>query len=172
MIYQVETRYTAGIIFGIMAALTASFFTVVNGLFIRRIPSQLISFYELCGGFIALTIYLALAGNFNADFFTVSNSDWAWLLLLSVVGTAFPFMASINLMKKISPYTITLTINLETIYGIIFAYFIWKNDEVMTPGFYLGTLIILSVIFGNGLLKNYLKKVNKDVVYENSNLLQ
>jgi hypothetical protein len=62
-------------------------------------------------------------------------------------------------MKKISPYTVTLTVNLETIYGIIIAYILWKKDEAMTPGFYLGTLIILATIFGNSLLKKYFKKI-------------
>lgn len=158
MIFKVEIRYAWGIIFGMLAALTSSFFTVINGLFVRRIPSPVITIYELSGGFVALTIYLFFAGKFDQEFFEISNNDWAWLSLFSIVGTAFPFIASVNLMKKISPYTITLTVNLETIYGIIFAYFIWKKDESMTPGFYLGTLIILSVIFGNGLLKSYLKK--------------
>ncbi len=158
MIFKVETRYAWGIIFGMLAALTSSFFTVINGLLIRRIPSPVITIYELSGGFFALTLYLLFAGKFNYEFFEISTRDWAWLSLFSIVGTAFPFIASVNLMKKISPYTITLTVNLETIYGIIFAYFIWKKDESMTPGFYLGTLIILATIFGNGLLKNYLKK--------------
>ncbi|HEY0030844.1 MAG TPA: EamA family transporter, partial [Bacteroidia bacterium] len=83
---------------------------------------------------------------------------WGWLSILSVLGTAFPFIASVNLMKKISPYTVTLTVNLETIYGIIIAYILWKKDEAMTPGFYIGTLIILATIFGNSILKQYLKK--------------
>ena len=61
-------------------------------------------------------------------------------------------------MKKISPYTVTLTVNLETIYGIIIAFILWKKEEAMTPGFYIGTLIILATIFGNSLLKQYMKK--------------
>ncbi len=158
IIFKVETQYTAGIIFGIIAALTASFFTVINSLLVKRIPSPVIAIYELGGGFVSLSVYLLLTGQFNHDFFVVSSVDWQWLALFSIAGTAFPFIASINVMKKISPYTMTLTINLETIYGIIFAYFIWQKEEAMTPGFYLGTLIILATIFGNGLLKNYLKK--------------
>jgi drug/metabolite transporter (DMT)-like permease len=158
MIFQIEFKYAWGIIFGILAALTSSFFTVWNGLLIKRIPSAVISTYELAGGFLALTIYLLITRAFNADFFNVTSADWYWLLLFGIVGTAFPFIASVNLMKQISPYTITLTVNLETVYGIIFAYFIWKNEETMTPGFYLGTFIILSVIFGNALLKSYLRK--------------
>ncbi len=158
IIFKVETQYAAGIIFGIIAAFTASFFTVINSLMVRRIPAPVMTIYELGGGFASLTVYLFLSGQLNHNFFEVSSADWQWLALFSIAGTAFPFIASIHVMKKISPYTMTLTINLETIYGIIFAYFIWKKDEAMTPGFYLGTLIILATIFGNGLLKNYLKK--------------
>ncbi len=158
IIFKVETEYTAGIIFGIIAALTASFFTVINSLLVKRIPSPVIAIYELGGGFVSLSIYLLLSGQFNHDFFTLSSADWKWLAIFSIAGTAFPFIASIHVMKKISPYTMTLTINLETIYGIIFAYFIWQKEESMTPGFYIGTLIILATVFGNGLLKNYMKK--------------
>jgi drug/metabolite transporter (DMT)-like permease len=60
-------------------------------------------------------------------------------------------------MKKISPYTVSLTVNLETVYGIIIAYFLWRKDEAMTPGFYIGALIILATVFGNSILKRYLK---------------
>jgi drug/metabolite transporter (DMT)-like permease len=158
MIFKVETQYTAGIIFGMLAALTSSFFTVFNGLLVQRIPSSLIAIYELTGGFIVLSIYLLCTGELTGSFFAVSAGGWGWLSILSILGTAFPFIASVNLMKKISPYTVTLTVNLETIYGIIIAYILWKKDEAMTPGFYIGTLIILATIFGNGILKNYLKK--------------
>lgn len=158
MIFHVETQYTLGIIFGMLAALTSSFFTVFNGLLVRRIPSPVIAFYELTGGFLVLTIYLFFTGEFKPEFFSITPGAWGWLGTLSVLGTAFPFIASVNLMKKISPYTVTLTVNLETIYGIIIAFILWKKDEAMTPGFYLGTMIILATIFGNGLLKQYLKK--------------
>lgn len=158
MIFKVETQYALGIIFGMLAALTSSFFTVFNGLLVRRIPSSVIAFYELGGGFLALTIYLLFAGEFSTSFFDVKPMGLLWVSILSVLGTAFPFIASVNLMKKISPYTVTLTVNLETIYGIIIAFILWKKDEAMTPGFYVGTLIILAVIFGNALLKNYIKK--------------
>lgn len=158
MIFHVETRYALGIMFGILAAFTSSLFTVFNGLLVRRIPSPVITAYELGGGFVALTIYLVATGTLNQEFITIPYSDWVWLSVLSIVGTAFPFIASVNLMKHISPYTLTLTVNLETIYGIIIAYFIWKKDEVMTSGFYLGTFIILATIFGNALLKHYLDK--------------
>ena len=72
MIFKVETRYTLGIIFGMLAALTSSFFTVFNGLLVRRIPSSLIAIYELSGGFLVLTAYLFFKGEFTPIFFTLS----------------------------------------------------------------------------------------------------
>jgi drug/metabolite transporter (DMT)-like permease len=158
LIFKVETQYAWGIIFGMLAALTSSFFTVFNGLLVKRIPSPVIVTYELAGGFVMLSLYLLFAGEFKPQFFQINTTGLIWLILLATIGTAYPFIASVNLMKKISPYTVTLTVNLETVYGIIIAYILWKKDEAMTSGFYLGTFIILAVIFGNGILKNYLKK--------------
>jgi drug/metabolite transporter (DMT)-like permease len=157
MIFKVETQYSLGIIFGILAALTSSVFTVFNGLLVRRIPSPVIAIYELGGGFVALSVYLLFTGEYTPQFFELTPEGLGWLCILSVIGTAYPFIASVNLMKKISPYTVTLTVNLETVYGIIIAYLIWRKGEAMTPGFYLGTLIILATVFGNGLLKRYIK---------------
>jgi len=158
MIFKVETQYAWGIIFGMLAALTSSLFTVFNGLMVRRISSPVIAIYELSGGFIVLSFYLLFTREFTPQFFTITPNAWLWLSILSILGTAFPFIASVNLMKKISPYTLTLTVNLETVYGIVIAYFLWKQNESMTTGFYIGTFIILSTIFGNALFKQYLKK--------------
>lgn len=158
IIFKVETSYTLGIIYGILAALLSSVFTVFNGLLVQRIESSVISIYELGGGVLALTVYLFFKGEFTPEFFAVSPMGWLWISILAVLGTTFPFIASVNLMRKISPYTVTLTVNLETIYGIIFAYFIWEKEEEMTSGFYLGTFIILVTVFGNAVLKRYLKK--------------
>jgi drug/metabolite transporter (DMT)-like permease len=157
MIFKVEIRYMYGIIFGMLAAFTSSLFMVFNGLLVKRIPSSVITIYELGGGFLALSIYLLVNGKFTPDFFVITPPAWGWLLLFSIIGTAYPFIASVNLMKKISPYTVSLTVNLETVYGIIIAYFLWRKDEAMTPGFYIGALIILATVFGNSILKRYLK---------------
>ncbi|HEY1038793.1 MAG TPA: DMT family transporter [Bacteroidia bacterium] len=159
MIFQVETRYTLGIIFGVLAAATSSLFTVWNGLFVREIPSPVITLVELGGGFICLSLYLLFSGDFAPSFFQLPANDWWFLLLFSIVGTAFPFLASTNLLKKLSPFTITLTVNLETVYGIIFAYFIWRQSEQMTVEFYIATIIILLVIVLNAVLKTRLQNM-------------
>jgi drug/metabolite transporter (DMT)-like permease len=47
-----------------------------------------------------------------------------------------------------------LTINLEPIYAIILALFIFGDEEQMSATFYLGAFIVLSVVLLNGIIKN------------------
>lgn len=153
LIFSVQTEYCLGIIFGMLAALTSSLFTVWNGLLVRKTESPVITFYELLGGVLSLTLYLLFTGEFSREFFIVSGKDIFFLSIFCVVGTAFPFVASVNLLKRLSPYTVTLTVNLETVYGIIFAFLLWPDTEKMKPSFYVGAGLILMVIFANALFK-------------------
>jgi drug/metabolite transporter (DMT)-like permease len=153
LIFSVQTEYYLGIIFGMLAAFTSSLFTVWNGVLVRKIESPVITFYELAGGLISLSLYLLCTGEVSREFFVVSSTDLMFLSIFCVVGTAFPFVASVNLLKRLSPYTVTLTVNLETVYGIIFAFLLWPSTEKMKPSFYLGAGMILLVIFANALVK-------------------
>ncbi|MGV3585824.1 MAG: EamA family transporter, partial [Adhaeribacter sp.] len=74
------------------------------------------------------------------------------------VCTVYPFTASVRLMKKISAFTVNLSINLEPVYGILFAYFIFKDSEKMSGGFYLGAVIILFSVFSHSLIERYLNR--------------
>jgi drug/metabolite transporter (DMT)-like permease len=47
-----------------------------------------------------------------------------------------------------------LTINLEPIYAIILALFIFGDKEKMNPEFYLGACIVLGVVLVNGIISN------------------
>jgi drug/metabolite transporter (DMT)-like permease len=61
-------------------------------------------------------------------------------------------------MQFLSPFTVMLTINLEPIYGIILALFIFDDKERMSPVFYLGAGIILATVLLNALVKKREKK--------------
>ncbi len=92
------------------------------------------------------------------------TSDWIYLSILAVVCTAYAFIASVKVMKILTPYTVMLTTNLEPVYGILLAWFIFGSEEKMKPMFYVGALIILSTVIANGILKqraNIKKRVPK-----------
>ena len=72
--------------------------------------------------------------------------------------TAYPFVVATNLLKKMSPFTIVLTNNLEPVYGIVLALIIFGEKERMSLEFYLGAMVIFSCVLINGLIKNKIFK--------------
>ncbi len=158
LIFSIETHFWLGIVLGMLAAFTSSIFGVLNGLLVKTIQPAIISFYELLTAFIGLTIVLCCTQSFTPLFFSLDNNSIIGLLILSLVCTVFPFIASVNLSKYISPYTIVLTVNLETVYGIIWAILFYNENNEVKPTFYLGVCIILFAIFLNTYLKKWSDK--------------
>jgi drug/metabolite transporter (DMT)-like permease len=78
-----------------------------------------------------------------------------YLAILSSICTAYAFIASVKVMKYLSPYTVMLTINLEPIYGIILAVIVFHEKEKMSPQFYIGAFVILFTVILNGIVKHY-----------------
>ncbi len=162
LIFKVETQYALGMLLALLSAFMSVIFTLINGKLVKKEKSTLISFYELSIGVLLLSIYLGIKGEFTEDFFQLSQNDWIFIFILASFCTAYAFIAGVHVMKYISPYTVVLTVNLEPVYGIILAFFIFGESERMNPMFYVGALIIVITVIANGILKNKdrLKKQN------------
>ncbi|AWH85401.1 EamA family transporter [Flavobacterium album] len=152
------TYTNPGHYWGILLALSSAFlsatFSIINGKYAKEHNPVVISLYELMGGVFFFSLYLLFTGSFTADFFALSGLDWIWLFILGSFCTAYAFIASVQVMKFISPYTVMLTINMEPVYGIILALIVFKEKEKMGWTFYIGAIIILSTVIINGILKN------------------
>lgn len=155
IITQSELEYLSGIILGIISAFLSSFFAVMNGKFLEKHTATVISFYEFISGVAFITIYLIFSeSGFTTDFFLLHVSDIIYLLVLASICTAYAFIASVYVMRYISPYTVVLTYNLEPVYGIILAIIIFPEKEKMSLNFYIGAAIVIAVVMINGILKN------------------
>lgn len=158
IIFKVETEYVLGILLALISAFLSAVFSLINGKLAKKEDASVISFYELLTGAAAISLYLLVLsflgdGGFNFNFFNISAEDWMWLLILASVCTAYAFIASVAVMRHLSPYTIMLTINMEPVYGILLAFWVFGSDEAMAPGFYYGAAIILTTVILNGFLK-------------------
>ena len=162
IITQSEIKYLTGIILGISSAFLSSLFAVLNGSFLKQHSATVISFYEFLSGVFFISIYILCFGEgFSMDFFSLSQSDFGYLFILASVCTAYAFIASVYVMKMISPYTVVLSYNLEPIYGIIMALILFPEKEKMSASFYYGAIIIISVVLLNAILKNSRKLKRK-----------
>ena len=154
LIFNVESQYTLGIVYALIAAFLSALFTVLNGLYIQKHNAEIISFYQLFFGVAFITIYILFTTGFTAESFSLTNSDMLYLFILSSICTAYAFIVSVKIMKHLTPYTVMLTINLEPVYAIILALLIFGDKEKMSAPFYFGALIILITVITNGILKN------------------
>ncbi len=161
-----EFQYRWGILFSLIAAFLAAIYSLLNSNLVKTQDSTVISFYEIVSGAIILGIILC-ANNTLILPSEISAWQWLWLLLLGLLATSFAFIASVAVMKVLSPFTVSLTINLEPIYSIIIALLIFKEDEHMSPQFYLGALLIIATLFINAYMKR--KERKQKTSLENSN---
>ena len=152
MIFKTEFHYKEGIFFGILTALFGTIFSVFNGKIYGKTSSGNIIFYEIFAGFLILSFFYLVTGQIS-QLNEISYRDLSLILLLASVFTAFPMLESIKLMKYISPFTLILTVNLEPVYGIILAFFIFGDSEQMSPVFYIASLIMILAIIANGVIK-------------------
>ena len=160
LIFRFETKYTSGVIVALISAFLAGLFTVINKKMVVHQKASVISFYEMSGGLTIISIYLLFSGWGNAPLSLPSPIDFVYLLALGTICTAFAFAVQVDIMKHLSAYVVALTINLEPVYGIVMAYFLFGETEHMTGGFYIGTAIILASVLGYPLYHYYLRKSN------------
>lgn len=163
LIFGFESQYYIGILSGLASAFLAALFTVINGRLITAVSPLSITKIEMFGGFTVLFIILLFMGKVNvAMFYEPTLLDWVYLSILGLVCTTLAFLLSVWVMKYVTPFTVSMSLNMEPVYTILIALIIdsamGTNNEVMTTGFYIGSLIIIGSIFMNAYLK---KKSNQ-----------
>lgn len=146
LIFKFESHYTKGIVAGLASAVLAALFSIINSRFVKKYDAPVIAFYELSGAFVWITIYLLVTRGF-VNFTLPKPSDLGYLFLLGTVCTSLAYVAGVSVMREISAFRVALITNLEPVYGIVLAFVFFGDMNKMTPGFWLGAIIILSTIF-------------------------
>ncbi|GAB5540054.1 MAG: DMT family transporter [Salibacteraceae bacterium] len=150
LIFQAETSYSLGIFYALISALLAAIFSTVNGIFVKSDRPTRITAYEMLGGVLGISAYTFLQ---QGSIIIPAGIDWLWLAILGLVCTSMAFVVSIEVMKTLSPFTVSISINMEPIYAIIFALLIFQEEEYMSPLFYLGATVVMGTIFLNSYIK-------------------
>ena len=143
IIFQFDGRYKIGIILGVICALLLAFVMIYIRQFVQRINPETLLTYQLSGGFLALSALMPFyLHRFPGHQLLPGLKDWMWLLLLSWFCSVWAFKLSARALKKLSAFTVNLTFNLEPVYGIILAFIIFKENQILSKWFYLGFAII------------------------------
>jgi drug/metabolite transporter (DMT)-like permease len=143
LIFGFEYQHREGILIGLASSFFGVLFTIMNSGLIKRIPASMIASWEMGLGFVFLAIYLLLTNDFNWEEMQPKGNDLWYLLLLGTICTAVAFPVSVYIMKKLSAYAVSLSVNLEPVYTILLALLLFGEKEQMSAGFYAGTVILL-----------------------------
>jgi len=154
IIFTFESNYTLGITLSVLSAFLAAIFSVWNAELIKHNSAFTITLNEMLGGSIAMLLYFVLKGDFNVLQIIPTGIDWVYILVLGIICTAIAFMYGTLVLKELSPFTVSISVNLEPIYAILLALLIFGESEIMSIEFYIGALIILATIVLNAYFKS------------------
>jgi drug/metabolite transporter (DMT)-like permease len=162
IIFSFDFDFFLGLGLGILSGLLLAIFAVINSHLVRRIPSSTITLYEMIGGFLftsaCLPIYKMYWASGGELQLSPTQLDWLYISILAIVCSVYAYSLSVELMKKISVFTIQLALNLEPVYGIIMAVILLNEGKYLNTPFYIGTIIILLAVLLYPYLKNRLVK--------------
>jgi drug/metabolite transporter (DMT)-like permease len=153
LIFKFESEYTVGILLSLLAAFLAALFSTLNARLVATYQPTQMAFWEMLFAWLGLTVYIALSGEGGHLLDLPEQRDLQLLSVLGVLCTGVAFIVSIRVMRVLSPFTCALAINMEPVYTIIIALYLYGSDEYMSPQFYLGGLVIVSTLFLDTWLK-------------------
>jgi drug/metabolite transporter (DMT)-like permease len=147
IIFRFDTRYKTGIIIGVISAMLAALFPIYNRQILKTINVETMLAWQQTGGLIMLSILLPFYLHyFPVESFFPGKWDLIWLLALAWLCSVLAFQLQGNALKRLSAFTVNLTYNLEPVYGILLAFIIYKENELLSNYFYYGFAIIASAL--------------------------
>ena len=153
-----DFSYVLGFLYGIIAAFLATLFTILNALYVNKVSSEKITLIEMLGGFLIISVYLLFSGEITFSDLNLSTKDIVYLIILGGVCTSFAFVISVEVMKFLSPYNVIMAVNLEPVYSVLLALFIFGESENMNLSFYIGGILIIAAVSFDAYLKKNIKQ--------------
>lgn len=148
IIYFTNLQFSAGIYMGLLSALLLVIVSVLNKKIVSGYTPQVITLYQLTGGFFGLTILMPLYNFLLQSNMQLPQSwDWLWLFILAACCTVLTFILYIGALKKVSAFTVNLTLTLEPVYGIILAFMMFHENKYLSNYFYIGFALILIAVW-------------------------
>lgn len=144
-----DFNYYLGLMIAIISAGIGTLFSIINSQFTKNHHHYTIAYYQMLGAtaIAGLTIIGVSLWRDSLPQMSLNLDDFGWLMLLVCFCTVYAYAQYIELLKRLSVFTIHLAYNLEPVYGMIFAAFFFKEHHLFGPLFYCGAAIIfISVI--------------------------
>ncbi len=156
IVRNIDISLIEGFMVGLLSAFLASLFASLNKKYVEDATPYVISFLEMFGAFLFISICLPFVIN-DIQAIMPTSTDWIYLIILALLCTTLAFVLSMMALKHVSAFDSNLVINLEPIYGIGLAVIVLKEHEQLRPLFYMGGILLMLIVFSHPILA---KKLN------------
>ena len=156
IIYRSTEFYLVGILMALISALLAVVFSVLNKKMVDKHDALAITLLELGSGWLLFSPLVAFFYFQNpGELFLPTLSDSLYLAILAIICTSVAFYITLKALKVLSAFTINLSINLEPVYGILLAFFLFEEHKSLDWGFFVGAGVIMLTVFIHPFLEKY-----------------
>ncbi|EMI56869.1 EamA family transporter [Rhodopirellula sallentina] len=151
VIYQSHAHFQSGVVVAIVAAVLACLFSIFNGQLFGCAPPIVIVTYQMAGSTVfcaaALSVSAVFGWNLSTGSWSLSTLQWIWILILVAACTIYGYHVYIQLLERLSVFTINFANNLEPVYGIALGSLVFHDHRDLNTSFYVGAVVIaLSVL--------------------------
>ncbi len=158
LIYQVEFRYWLGFSVAIAAAVLAAFFATLSKQQVARDTHwSVMGCYQMAGA--------CLAALFSRPWLESGllpalpdAASALWLAVLALVCTVAAYAGFMDVLRRVSVFTVNVVYNMEPVYGIVLAALVFGKAEFMSAGFYLGAAVIIAVVLALPWIRRWVEK--------------
>lgn len=149
---QLSGMMTTGFIMGIISAVFVALFGSFQKHWIHEGEAMSITAIEFAVGMIALAALLPLMpvlglGMEGTLLQWPNKHDMTYLLLLSIGCTLVPYLLCLKALKHISAFSAQLATNLEPVYAMLLAVWLFAEHQELSLTFYLGASLVLISVF-------------------------
>ncbi|TWU33417.1 DMT family transporter [Novipirellula artificiosorum] len=149
-IVRSELDHSLGFAVAIASAIVAAIFSILNSPFAKRLDHRVIAFYEMIGA----ALFCGLCFPVSAYWLSEGRGldlrpglfDSIYLVVLAVVCTVYAFSQYVELLKRMSVFTINFANNLEPVYGMLMGALLFADYQSLGVGFYAGAVAIAILV--------------------------
>jgi drug/metabolite transporter (DMT)-like permease len=144
LLLQYELKVTpAGLALGLGSAVLAALFGVLNGKLARHEQPERLMFYELAAAWLVVSAFVPFS------WVVPASPDLGWLTVLAIACTVIPQVWIIYVLRTLSPFTVSVAVNLEPVYALILAALLFPG-EALSLRFYAGAGVLFALVILNG----------------------
>jgi drug/metabolite transporter (DMT)-like permease len=163
LIFNFDTSFRFGIILGVIASALAALYTIANKTASEGKPAMTLLFYQFLGAGLFVSAILPAYLHFNpVNSLLPTLTDWGYLFILAFFCTIGQYILHIQALRTLSAFTVSLSGNLEPLYGILVAICFLGEAQQLSLPFYAGMFFIIFSVFIQSISSRRLPAVSKE----------